>query len=342
MLATAPLVTLVAWTWTAFVVEADNAVEAAGTERTGRLFPMSYAMWANGLRLVDESGVTVRELRTGARANCNLAGLERWRWVALGEDGPGRPGFGTRRGITEDTVVRPTRAGIFARRLWPRTVADVEERWRRRFGSAVDELRDALRSAPTDLPWSPPEVHASDGFRTRVVDGPGDAVEVPLAALLGRALTAETLDHERDAVVSLPLGANFLRLLADGPAPVADLHRSSGVSREAGAMALGFLDRRGLVARRSGRSLELTASGTGALDDYRARTAARRDRALRPPLVAILSRGDALAEGLRPPEGGWRWRTPYGSRTQRLLADPVSALPWHPMVLHRGGWPDGS
>ena len=25
-----------------------------------------------------------------------------------------------------------------------------------------------------------------------------------------------------------------------------------------------------------------------------------------------------------------------------ILADPIAALPHHPMVLHRGGWPDGA
>jgi hypothetical protein len=45
-----PLTTLLSWTWIAFAMEADNAVEAAGSERIGRLFRISLAMWANGLR----------------------------------------------------------------------------------------------------------------------------------------------------------------------------------------------------------------------------------------------------------------------------------------------------
>ncbi len=32
----------------------------------------------------------------------------------------------------------------------------------------------------------------------------------------------------------------------------------------------------------------------------------------------------------------------YVAQTRRPIADPTGALPWHPMVLHRGGWPDGS
>jgi hypothetical protein len=33
-----PLTTLLSWTWTAFAIETDNAVEAAGSERVRRLF----------------------------------------------------------------------------------------------------------------------------------------------------------------------------------------------------------------------------------------------------------------------------------------------------------------
>ena len=63
---------------------------------------------------------------------------------------------------------------------------------------------------------------------------------------------------------------------------------------------------------------------------------------LRAALDAVVSRREALAEGLVPPPGGWRGEKPYLAQTRRVLADPAAALPWQPMVLHRGGWPDGS
>jgi hypothetical protein len=34
--------------WIGFTIEVDNAVEAAGAGRVGRLFRISLAMWANG------------------------------------------------------------------------------------------------------------------------------------------------------------------------------------------------------------------------------------------------------------------------------------------------------
>ena len=69
------------------------------------------------------------------------------------------------------------------------------------------------------------------------------------------------------------------------------------------------------------------------------------------PLTTLLSRAwiaftieadNALAGGLVPPPGCWRGEKPYLTQTRRVLAEPAAALPWHPMVLHRGGWPDGS
>ncbi|HUP17261.1 MAG TPA: hypothetical protein VM848_14570 [Acidimicrobiia bacterium] len=49
-----------------------------------------------------------------------------------------------------------------------------------------------------------------------------------------------------------------------------------------------------------------------------------------------------LPAGLTPYPNGWRASKPYADRTQALLADPRWQLPHCPMVLHRGGWPDGS
>jgi hypothetical protein len=68
----------------------------------------------------------------------------------------------------------------------------------------------------------------------------------------------------------------------------------------------------------------------------------RGDQGLRDCLDAIVSQREALSAGLGPPEGCWRAGRPYLGQTRRVLADPTAALPWHPMVLHRGGWPDGS
>ena len=49
-----------------------------------------------------------------------------------------------------------------------------------------------------------------------------------------------------------------------------------------------------------------------------------------------------IAAGLVPYPGGWRAHPPYLSQTEAMLADPAAALPYYPMVSHRGGFPDGS
>ena len=122
---------LLSRTWIAFAMEVDNAVEAAGKEHVGRLFQISLATWANGLRLIGDDGITIDDLHSRARARCNIGGLERWGWITVGEAAPGtgrRAGYGSHRGLKGDTVLRPTRAGAYARRLWPRAIADTEQR----------------------------------------------------------------------------------------------------------------------------------------------------------------------------------------------------------------------
>jgi hypothetical protein len=339
-----PLTTLLSWGWIAFTIEADNAFEAAGSERVGRLFRISLPMWANGLRFIGADGISVRELRAQARAVCNIGGLERWGWITVGDAGSGRrDGYGSHRGVTGGTVLRVTRAGAYAQRLWPEVVAGVEQRWRGRFGGeAVDSLCGALGPHTGRMPSAPPKVHPSDGFRTHVAEGPDPGEAGWLGGRLGQALTTLTLGYEQHSPVSLPLAADFLRVIGGQTVRVRDLPAASGVSKEAVAMATGFLERRGLAQSGPQRSVTLTGAGRRALDDYRARATAGEDQALREALEAVVSRREALAEGLVPPPGCWRGEKPYLTQTQRILADPAAALPWHPMVLHRGGWPDGS
>ena len=339
-----PLTTLLSWIWIAQVIEADNAFEAATAPRVGRHFRISLPMWSNGLRCIDADGVTVNELRARAGAACNLGGLERWGGISVGEiHPPRRDGYGSHRGVTGTTVVRPTRAGSYARRVWPAVVREVEQRWRQRFGAArVDGLRDVLLTLAAPLPWSPPEVHPPDGFRTHVVEGGAPGPAEGIVALLGQVLTAGTLDHERDAEISLPLGANVLRVIVDGTVRIRDLPARTGLSKEGIAMAVGYLQRHHLAIAAPERSVRLTPDGLDALDGYRFRAGRADHHGLRAALEALVAQRDALSAGLVAPPGCWRGEKPYVTQTRRLVADPTAALPWHPMVLHRGGWPDAS
>lgn len=339
-----PLATLLSWLWIAHTIEIDNAFEAASSERIGRHFRISLPMWTNGLRFIVDDGLTVDELRSQARAACNIGGLERWGWITVGDElGKRRAGFGTQRGVKGETVLRPTRGAVYARRLWPRVVSKIEGRWRVRFGSdVIDALYDALLSVATAMPWSPPEVHSSDGFSTHVVYGDTVDDARPLVGLLGQVLTGLTLDHEKKAVVSVPLSANVLRVIGAGVVDARDLPGLTGLSRPGIAMAVGFLERRGLAVSAPGRATSLTPDGLTALEGYRHWADRPTDPGLRGALEAVVTQRAALSAGLVPPPGCWRGENPYRGHTQRLVADPTGALPWHPMVLHRGAWPDAS
>lgn len=107
-------------------------------------------------------------------------------------------------------------------------------------------------------------------------------------------------------------------------------------------MAAHFLGRRHLTEAVAGGSVKLNHLGLDALDGFWARAAGAQDEGLRAALLAVLSQREALVAGLVPPPGCWRGENPYLAQTKRLLTDPTAALPWQPMVLHRGGWPDGS
>ena len=78
-----------------------------------------------------------------AGAACNLAGLERWRWIAIGEQtDERREGYGSATGSGRDTVLRPTRLGSYGRHTWPKVIEGIEIRRRDRFGAAIDELNE--------------------------------------------------------------------------------------------------------------------------------------------------------------------------------------------------------
>ena len=107
-------------------------------------------------------------------------------------------------------------------------------------------------------------------------------------------------------------------------------------------MGVNWLVRHSLAEAGDGRTVSLTAAGRRALAAYRPRVAEQDDPGLRAALEAVLDRRNALVTGLVPQDGCWRGTRPYRAQTDARLVDPTAALPWQPMVLHRGGWPDGS
>ena len=203
-------------------------------------------------------------------------------------------------------------------------------------------------------------IHPTQGGK---VDGPqprdttsGPHIPLPasgsLSPLLSGVLYAFTLDFETDARISLPICANTLRVLDVAGTRPGDLPRLTGVSREGNAMCAGWLERHGCVVpgpdttARRGKVVRLTAKGEKAQQKYhrllgaveeswRSRFGAAVIDDLRAALEDVVGDGafetSPLAPGLVPHPDNWR------ARVRRS-----EILPHHPMVLHRGGYPDGS
>jgi hypothetical protein len=133
-----------------------------------------------------------------------------------------------------------------------------------------------------------------------------------------------------------------VRVLDNDGTQQRDLPRLSGVSKEAITAAVGFLKRQGYATVES-TVVRLTDKGLKAQAEHERLSKKLVQRWRKEVDVDKLMKGHQLALGLQPYPDGWRaGRNPYRAQTQAILADPAGALPQYPMVLHRGGYPDGS
>ena len=327
----------------AFTIEFDNEFEHRIEHHTGNrsgrgVWLTSMVMWSNFMRLIPAGGVALREVEANGRIT-NLGGLQRWGYISI-----------------EDDTVRLEPGGECAQEAWRPLAGEIEQRWRERFGdAAIDELRQALsRVADPALPLYLPVLGYADGMRADHVRAAPGAVAEDLAAMLSQALLAFTLEYEEESALSFALSADVVRVLCADGVPIRDLPTRSGVSKEAITAAVGFLQRNGYAAAEpdpAGRSklVRLTDKGLAAQTQH-TRLAKAVERRWRKRLGGDFDRlaqtlitGRRLALGLQPYPDGWRAaRNPYRARTEAVLADPAAALPQYPMVLHRGGYPDGS
>ena len=370
-----PLPVLLSGPLIAFTIEFDNEFEHRSPHRTTwgpaagpGPWLMSQAMWANFLQFAAPDGIPLRELADLA-AITNLAGLERWGYVVVQPDpADARPAPPRR-----DWIVAPTQAGRRAQRVWQPLASVIEDRWRDRFGAdQIAALRAALTALiaqfDAELPPYLPVVRHELFARVPGLQARAPAVaagrEADLSVLLAQVLLAFTLDFEHRSPLSAAVGLDALRVLTDDGIRVRDLPRLTGVSKEALSMAVGVLARHGYAvvepdqAASRGKLVRRTPAGRSAQDDFgrllgaveqswRTRFGGAQIEALREALRAVADQRDdsgslRLAEGLRPYPDGWRAQPPFLRQTTAVLEDPASALPWYPMVLHRGGWPDGS
>jgi methyltransferase (TIGR00027 family) len=351
----------------AFTIELDNEAEhrlphrttnQAGAGLADGTWLTSVAMFENCLRFVTDQPITVGELQTLARTGTNLDGMRRWGYITI--DGTakkihhGRPGPGA--------VLRATARGLQARQIWLPLPAVIEQRWIERFGAGpIGQLRQALVAVAGQLDPGLPDTLPILGpvLFSRGPDPalpprpePPDVATLPLSALLSRVLLAFALDYEASSEVSLAVGANLLRVLGEDGTRLRDLPVMTGISKEAVAWAMGVLIRARLAvqepdpAASRGQVARLTPPGALARGLYLEFLGAVEDRwgdrfgrdaigALRRPLEALAvgagGQPPPLFQGLEPYPDNWR-----------ASVRPPRTLPYYPMVLHRGGYPDGS
>lgn len=362
-----PFASLLSFALVAFTIEFDNEAEHRLPHRTTRHgsgfasgpWLISMVMWLNCLRFVPEQGIVVRELERLARTTTNWDGMRRWGYVYFEPD----PADNRPKPPHSALVVRTTTKGRMAQGILEPLVGVIEDRWRNRFGAAaIDELRSALvaiaKQFEVPLPNCLPILKY--GLTNDLVclgkSGPGareaeDIAALPLPFLLARVLLAFAVEFERESSVSLAIYSDVLRVLGEKGTAVSEISSLSGVSREAIAMALGFLAKRGYLKvmaleGKRGKRVLLDSQGVEACEAC-IRLLARIEHSWAQRygedqlqnLWSCLERiagdgtpeGSPLFAGLEPYPDGWRAKVPK-----------PKTLPHFPMVLHRGGYPDGS
>jgi DNA-binding MarR family transcriptional regulator len=164
-------------------------------------------------------------------------------------------------------------------------------------------------------------------------------------------LLAFAIEFEVESPISLAISANVVRVLTAEGVRQRDIPNLSGVSKESISMAIGILTKQKLGLTATGadgrtKIVRLTPKGVASKaachrlvsdveDRWRTRFGADHVEALRHSLERFVGdatpEGSPLFRGLIPYPDGWRAAVP-APRT----------LPHYPMVLHRGGYPDGS
>ena len=243
--------------------------------------------------------------------------------------------------------------------MWRPLFTVIEKRWKARFGKdQIDRLRGSLSALVirlnTNLPDYLPVL--GHGLSAEVSQAPAlpdtDFVaRLDMPALLSKVLLAFTIEFESESDLSLAMSANVVRVLDESGVRVRDLPRLSGVSKEAIEMALGFLAKQRYImlqpdpAAARTKLVRFTTKGRVAQDAYRRRLSVIEERwqarfgqenisNLRESLEPLVGEPTAFSPlflGLEPHPQGWR-----------ASVRKPETLPHYPMVLHRGGYPDGS
>jgi DNA-binding MarR family transcriptional regulator len=375
-----PLPTLLSQALVAFTIEFDNEAEhqiphkttdhgpASGGSRR-ELWLVSLAMYANCMQFIPEQGIRVIDLVRLARTKTNFPGMVRWGYITAKPD----PSDTRAKQPGSDWIVRATEKGQNAQKIWRPLFATIEKRWQTRFGkSEIERLREALiallNQIDLDLPDCLPILHSGlfnrepGNYKRRPQTKRNEDVSrLPLSTLLSRVLLAFAIEFERDSDLSLAICANVLRVLDEKGVRARDLPVLSGVSKESISMAMGVLQNMQLALIETDRAsrtkmVYLTPKGKEKQAAYRQHLAAIEEKWqrhlgknniatlrqwLEHLMVGSSVRNCAADESFDQASPVFRALQPYPDNWRARVPKPT-AFPHFPMVLHRGGYPDGS
>ena len=253
--------------------------------------------------------------------------------------------------------MRFTPAGLHAAEIWPALPAEIEARWRERFGDQeVDALRRRAagrrrgdRHAVARVP-SRRQQYAGAWRSSFPPSRRGRRADDLSLITLARACAHGVHDRLREWLAGLPAaererpaGARRDGRAGAGAAGAHGSFQGGGRGVVDASVEDGVRGGRGRARIEANDPRHARGSGPpgGSASPSRPNREAVGRGDLRTSLEHILGHPD-LSAGLRPHPGGWRASKPYAQQTEAVLADPRGALPHYPMVLHRGGWPDGS
>jgi hypothetical protein len=343
-----PLTSLLSQVLIALTVELDNEFE----HRTPHFISdskgpwvgvwlTSYAMYANFLRFVDNDGVRMQELaeKAGYPPPVHPAyhGMRRWGYVNYTPDIAGS----SPKKKDADAMVSCTPNGRVARANWAECLRDLQSRWRER---GLDALQAALIPIASEIERPLPEYLPNVTFDRRqpeLVDPLSrPAIDLDLLGLLSQCLLGMTYDYEAASPLALGTLSGLLEPLTEEPVPTRNLYELTGVATKEWSSAMTQVAKAGIAElggkptsiRLTPAGLDLKAQGTRTL----AAVEAQWRKAHGGPQLDKLRR-----ELERVVDDAWTWTDPYpdGWRAKARLP---RRLAHHPIVSHRGGYPDGS
>jgi len=322
------------------------------------LWLVSAAIWASFLRFIHPEGTTIRDFAHRARLSRN----EAQRWLTRLTKWWGYTKIARHGEDATAWSVSLTHDGHAALKTWLALFPEMQDRWQKRFGTAVHSAQTSAEAIvsgagmalPIYLPILPSSFRITLPSRKSPMSDDVESFAFPAA--LARVAILFGLEFEGQSDVPIAICANVLRVLGERT-PARDLSAMTGIAKESVNVSLRSLERRKLIKIESDgkRLVSLTAIGK------------RAQAASNPKLVAIESRWrekygenvDRLRSALKgmidaregetsvigtalAREAGWRGRAPYRAQLARFAENPALSLPHFPVVTHRGGYPDGS